>query len=147
MDQQQPAKMKDLSTYNTEEKEAVEVAKLIRSCLFAINNLFATNDLFATNTKKNCTMSAEADPSWPATSKKGFHTHPLPFLHKSVSLEAYIKHLQRNHCDVTNPAYSIENLTQYPGVTWTPGVTQPPGVTWTPEVTQPPGVTWTPEVT
>ena len=52
MDQQQPAKMKDLSTYNTEEKEAVEVAKLIRSCLFAINNLFATNDLFATNTKK-----------------------------------------------------------------------------------------------
>ena len=123
MDQQQPAKMKDLSTYNTEEKEAVEVAKLIRSCLFAINNLFATNDLFATNTKKNCTMSAEADPSWPATSKKGFHTHPLPFLHKSVSLEAYIKHLQRNHCDVTNPAYSIENLTKYPGVTWTPEVT------------------------
>ena len=92
-------------------------------------------------------MSAKADPSRQATSKKGFHTHPLPFLHKSVSLEAYIKHLQRNHCDVTNPAYSIENLTQYPGVTWTPGVTQPPGVTWTPEVTQPPGVTWTPEVT
>ena len=34
MDQQQPAKMKDLSTYNTEEKEAVEVAKLIsHACL------------------------------------------------------------------------------------------------------------------
>ena len=61
------------------------------------------------------------------------------YKNKSVSLEAYIKHLQKNHCDVTNPANpescSDPDSSYVPASTYVPTSTCP-GVTQTPVVTQ-----------